>query len=130
MTSIIISGHGGYAAGMKGNLHMLMGDISGVQYVDFDEHDSEADLAAKLSAAVDACEEGEILFACDLAGGSPFRQSCILCIEHPNRVTIAGLNTATYAELFNNLELSAWELIDLANESIPLTVMHFPQERL
>ena len=38
-------------------------------------------------------------FACDLTGGSPFRQACLLAVEHPNMVVVAGLNTSGFADI-------------------------------
>lgn len=127
MAGLIIVGHGGYGTAIRQTLHMLMGKTEGVAYLDFTEDDDINTLAAKLKEAA-AKFDGEVLFACDLAGGSPFRQSAMLSVERPGTFAVAGLNVAAYAEMVNNLELPAEELLELGVEVTQSTILRFPEK--
>lgn len=126
MTRVIVTGHGGYATAMKRNLAMLVGELEGFYYVDFNEADSLDILRSHLDEALSQTGDGDVLFACDLAGGSPFRTAALLCTEHPNWAVVAGINTSAYSEISFNLELPAAELAELACEVARETIMMYP----
>ena len=128
MTSVIVTGHGGYATAMKRNLGMLVGELEGFYYVDFNEADSLDILRGHLDEVLAQIGDGDVLFACDLAGGSPFRTAALLCTEHPNWAVVAGINTSAYSEMSFNLELSAAELAQLACEVARETILMFPEK--
>ena len=126
MTSVIVTGHGGYATAMKRNLAMLVGELEGFYYVDFNETDSLDILRGHLDGVLSQIGDGDVLFACDLAGGSPFRTAAELCTEHPNWAVAAGINTSAYSEISFNLELSAAELAEMACEVTRETILMYP----
>ena len=129
MTKVIITGHGGYATAVQNNLKMLMGEVEGYYYVDFNPEDNLGSLDEKLEGAIKRCGDNEILFACDLAGGSPFRQAAMLCLEHENRLAIAGLNSAAYAEMVYNLDMPLEALAELAIETTKSSILRFPEKK-
>lgn len=127
MTDVIVIGHGGYGTAMKNNLGMLVGELEGFHYIDFNPEDSLDILRGRIDdvlAGIDG--EREILFACDVAGGSPFRTAAMLCTEHPGWAVAAGLNTSAYSEVSFNLELSALELAEMACDVARETILMFP----
>ena len=129
MAHVIISGHGGYATAVKRNLTMLTGMTEGMTFIDFDEDDDLDTLVARLKEAAESCgEAADLLFCCDLTGGSPFRQSAMLCAGHPGWITVAGLNSSAYTEMVFTMELSASELAAKAMETTRNTVTRFPPE--
>ncbi|MEG1858320.1 MAG: hypothetical protein RR216_06230 [Pseudoflavonifractor sp.] len=128
MTNIIVTGHGGYAAAVKGNLSMLTGRTENMTFVDFNPGEDLDTLIAHLTEASQACGDGELLFCSDLTGGSPFRQSAVLCAGHPGWITVAGINAAAYAEMVFNLDKSAEELAEMAISVTKMTVARFPKE--
>lgn len=129
MAHVIITGHGGYATAVKRNLTMLTGMTEGMTFVDFNEEDDLDTLIANLKAAVDALGDGaDILFCTDLTGGSPFRQSAMLCAEHPGWVTVAGINNSAYTEMVFNMDATAGEIAAKAVETTKNTVTRFPPE--
>ena len=69
-----------------------------------------------------------MLFACDLAGGSPFRTAALYVSEHPGCAVVAGVNTSALSELSFNTELEPAELAKLAIDVTKDTVMVFPPE--
>lgn len=129
MAKVIVAGHGGFGTAIKNCLGMLVGETEGMYYVDFNLNDNLDSLNQKLQDAIKRCREDEILFACDLTGGSPFKQCAMLCLEHPGYVTVAGLNVAAYSEMVYNLELSAQELADMATETAHATIARFPDQQ-
>lgn len=127
MTSIIILGHGGYGSAVKRNLAMLIGELENYYYIDFNEQDDLDILREKINEVLSGIDkENEVLFCCDVAGGSPFREAAMICAEHVNYCCVAGVNTAAYTELSFNLELSASELADMAIEVAKVSIMRFP----
>ncbi len=129
MTNVIIIGHGGYGTAMKNNLGMLMGELTGFHYVDFNIEDSLDILTAKIQTVLSGLEKNAgILFACDLTGGTPFRTAAMLCTENPHRIAIAGLNTAAYAEIAYHLDLPPVELAKMALETAKEAICVFPSQ--
>lgn len=127
MTGLIIVGHGAYGTAIEKTLCMLMGTTPGVSYLDFTEKDTIETLAEKLKDKAGQYE-GEVLIACDLAGGSPYRQSCLLCTQRPGTLAVVGLNMAAYAEMANNLNLPAEELLEFGVEVAQNTIARFPEK--
>lgn len=128
MSKVIVTGHGGYATAMKRNLGMLVGEMAGFYFVDFNENDSLDDLQKKLGEVLDGLPGEDILFACDLTGGSPFRTAAMMCMEHPRWAVVAGVNTSAYSEMSFNLELPPAELAKLACDVARKTIMMFPAQ--
>ena len=117
MTKVIVLGHGGYGTAVKNNLGMLLGELEGFYYIDFNIGDDLNDLDQKIKEVISGHEDDPILFACDLTGGSPFRQACLLAVEHTNMVVVAGINTSGFADIAYALDLSPLELANQAMEA-------------
>ena len=128
MSKVIVTGHGGYGTAMKRNLGMLVGEMAGFYFVDFNENDSLDDLHKKLGEVLGGLPGEDILFACDLTGGSPFRTAAMMCMEHPRWAVVAGVNTSAYSEMSFNLELPPAELAKLACDVARETIMMFPAQ--
>ena len=96
-------------------------------YIDFNEEDSLDILQGKLDELLAGIED-ELLFVCDLAGGSPFRTAALFVSEHPDWAVVAGVNTSALSELSFNTELTPAELAKLAIDVTKDTVMVFPPE--
>ncbi len=127
MTNVIVIGHGGYGTAMKNNLAMLVGELEGFRYIDFNPEDSLDILKGRMDEALAQVDEGaDVLFACDVAGGSPFRTAATMCLEHPGWAVVAGINTSAYSEVSFNLELSALELAEMACDVARETILMFP----
>lgn len=127
MTNVIIIGHGGYGSAMRRNLAMLVGELEEFFYIDFDEQDDLEILREKIAGVIAPLEGNDILFCCDVSGGSPFREAAIACTQRENCVCIAGVNTSAYSEISFNLELPASELADMAIEVARSTMIRFPE---
>lgn len=127
MTNVVILGHGGYGTATRRNMNMLVGAPESFRFIDFDEQDDLNILKEKINATLEELgADAKILFACDLTGGSPFREAAALCAQHEGWATVAGLNAAAYAEMTFNLELDPSALGELAMETAKLSIMMFP----
>ncbi len=127
MSKVIICGHCGYGTAIKNTLSMLVGETEGFYYVDFNFTDDLNTLNAKFKKIIDNLENEEILFICDIAGGSPFNQAAMLCLNNPKYVVVAGVNVATFAEILFNLNLNVSGLADLAVKTTLDSVKRFPE---
>lgn len=128
MTKVIVMGHGGYGSAMKRSLAMLMGELEGFYFLDFNETDSLDDLNRQIDQLLPELGEEGVLFACDVSGGSPFRTAAERCLQHPDWAVVAGINTSAYSEISFNLELSPRELAEMACEVTRDTVLMFPAQ--
>ncbi len=128
MTKVIVLGHGGYAEGIKNNLSMLLGDTEGFFYLDFYQNDNLDNFEIKIDEILKKVVGNQVLFACDLAGGSPFRLAAIKSAENCDYCTVAGLNAAAYSEMVYNLNMSAKDLAKMAADVAKDTIKIFPEE--
>lgn len=126
MTKVIVTGHAGYATAMKRNINMLVGEVPDFLFVDFNEQDDLELLRARFAEALRETEGNDVLFACDLSGGSPFREAALICTEHENYAVIAGLNTSAYTDMSFSLDLSPLDLAEQAAEVARQTILIFP----
>ncbi len=126
MTKVIVVGHGGYGSAMRRNLAMLVGELEDFYFLDFNETDGLEDLQTGMNQVLAEAGDGEILFACDVSGGSPFRVAAALCVEHPGWAVAAGMNTSALSEISFNLELPAVELAEMALDVTRETVLMYP----
>lgn len=126
MSKVIVMGHGGYGSAMKRNLAMLVGELDDFYFLDFNEGDSVDDLQAKIDQVLAQTGEEQVLFACDVAGGSPFRTAAVVCSAHPDWAVVAGVNTSALSEISFNTELPAHELAEMAAETARETILIYP----
>ena len=126
MSKVIVMGHGGYGSAMKRNLAMLVGELDDFYFLDFNEEDSVDNLQAKIDQVLAQTGEEQVLFACDVAGGSPFRTAAVVCSPHPDWAVVAGVNTSALSEISFNTELSARELGEMAVETARETILMYP----
>lgn len=125
MTKIIIAGHAGYGSAMKRIIGMLVGDVPDFIFVDFNEEDDLELLRKKYTDALKQADGCDVLFACDLSGGSPFREAALICQENNNYAVIAGLNTSAYTDMAFNPDLSPKELAIQAADVSRSTIIIF-----
>ncbi len=128
MSNVIVMGHGGYGTALKRSLAMLVGELEGFYFLDFNETDSLDDLDRQIDRVLSEIGEEGVLFACDVAGGSPFRTAAERCVQHPDWAVVAGINTSAYSEISFNLELPVQELAKMAVEVTRDTILMFPSE--
>lgn len=128
MTQVVVTGHGGYASAVKRNLSMLTGEPEGFLFVDFNEQDDLETLKGNLMDVMQKIGSDDVLFVCDLAGGSPFREAAYLCTTCDRYAVVAGINTSAFTEITFNRQLCARQLAQLAAEVTVQSVLVYPGE--
>lgn len=100
MIGIIVTGHGGFAAGMAANVKMLAGEEAEVTAVDFADGLTPEALEQKLAAAMDACAGCAFtVVLADIAGGTPYNRAATLSVGRPKVRVLSGANSSMLMEL-------------------------------
>ena len=126
MTKVVVLGHGGYGSAMRRNIEMLAGPQEDYYFVDFNEDEDTEILGNKIQAGLEQVGEHDVLFCCDLVGGTPFNVAATLCAEKSNYCCVGGLNTMAYLSMQYELESDAFALADMACSIAKEAVMRFP----
>ena len=126
MTKVIVLGHGGYGSAIRRNMEMLAGPQEDYFFVDFNEDEDMEILQGKLAAVLAEMGQHDVLFCCDLVGGTPFNVAAALCAENSNYCCVGGLNTMAYLSMQYELDATAFEVADMACGVAKEAVMRFP----
>ena len=89
---IIITGHNNFASGILSSLTMIAGTKDNVYAVDFLSDDNDLSLEGKFNKIIDENKDSEILFVCDLMGGTPFKVASKLAFTNDNYEVVTGIN--------------------------------------
>ncbi|SCJ06661.1 EIIAB-Man [uncultured Clostridium sp.] len=95
---MVLMGHGHYATGIESTVRLIVGKTEGVSYIDFLEEDSSDDLMKKAVKVVEENEDSNIVFICDILGGTPFNTAVKLSLENENIRVVAGCNVSSIVE--------------------------------
>ena len=89
---IIITGHNHFASGILSSLTMIAGTKDNVYAVDFLSDDNDLSLEGKFNKIISDNKDSEILFVCDLMGGTPFKITSKLAFTNNNYEVVTGIN--------------------------------------
>ena len=89
---IIITGHNNFASGILSSLTMIAGSKDNVFAVDFLSDDNDMSLEGKFNKIIEENKDSEILFACDLMGGTPFKVASKLAFTNNSYEVVTGIN--------------------------------------
>lgn len=103
MLSVVITGHGNFATGIKSMLDLVLGDCDNTYFVDFSENMNSDDLQ-KIFKDIFLQSEKNVIFLCDIAGGTPFNQASILLHEHNRKGVIGGISIPLVLEVLDQRE--------------------------
>lgn len=112
-------GHGNYATGIKSTVKLIVGPTEGVNYIDFLEEDSSETLIKKVEKAVEENKSSNIVFVCDILGGTPFNIAVRIAIDNKDMAVVAGCNVNSIIETIMTKDL--FELDELTNGLIEKT---------
>ena len=98
MRKIIITGHGRYASGIGSAIETIAGKNDNIYYVDFTEDDTDITLKEKFNSIIKENHDGEILFVCDILGGTPFKVAAEIVNDSPNMELVIGCNVGGLLE--------------------------------
>ena len=89
---IIITGHNHFASGILSSLTMIAGAKDNVFAVDFLSDDNDESLEGKFNKIISDNKDSEILFVCDLMGGTPFKVASKLAFTNDSYEVVTGIN--------------------------------------
>ncbi|MGL5313867.1 MAG: hypothetical protein ACRC92_11535 [Peptostreptococcaceae bacterium] len=110
---IIITGHGNFGSGLKTSLDLIVGNHDFIKTVDFTQEKSPEDLKEEIKNTVAETNNKVYIFT-DLVGGTPFKVSSELTLEHSNIEVLCGTNLPMLVESTMMVSLGC----DLDSESI------------
>lgn len=118
MVGCIITGHGGFAPGLKAAYGMIGGDAEDFVDVAF-TNENAADYPSSLTAAMDdlLARNGGVVVFCDLMGGTPFNQAMIAAAERSGVEVVAGTNLPMLLECLSSRDgMTAAAVAELAQQ--------------
>lgn len=92
MSGIIITSHGDFASGLLHAAEMICGKQEHVCVVSLHADEGPDALKEKLLKAVDEVDSEEIVFLCDIWGGTPCNQAHLLVDGNAHYALVAGIN--------------------------------------
>lgn len=117
-TILLITGHGSFATGIQSSLKLLLGENKDLYFIDFDEDDTDLTLKQKITEVLDKNTNSQVLFICDILGGTPFKVSVEISNFNDNMEVVTGCNIVSIIEAFFKKEsLSISELADFIVET-------------
>jgi PTS system N-acetylgalactosamine-specific IIA component len=123
---IIISGHGTYATALKNTIELVAGANTDMYFIDFLMTDTETTLQGKIHTVLNKNIEKQVLFVCDILGGTPFKIAAEIANNNTNIEVVAGVNVGSIIEvMFQKDELSISDLSDLIIEASKKSTIKF-----
>lgn len=118
MIGLLVTGHANFASGLTSSLELICGEPTHYAYVDFLSDYSVEDLERELNKAIESLSDCDSILICsDLIGGSPFKSSVVLSLEHENMRVVAGVNLGMLVEV--NMSRQFIDDVDsLANQAV------------
>lgn len=96
--NVIVSGHGSFATGIKGALHLLTKIPDTFQFVDFKDGFSDETLRQKFQNILNDDSGEQVLFFTDLLGGTPYKVAAEFAVKSENIKLVAGCNLGSLLE--------------------------------
>lgn len=123
---IIISGHGNYATGIQSSIELIAGKNKDIYYVDFTAEDTDLTLKEKMNCLLNENSSAEVLFICDIIGGTPFKVAAEIANYNDNMEVVVGCNLISMIEAsFSKDALSIKELAEFTVDSCKKSIMVF-----
>lgn len=94
---VIVTGHGTFADGFKGALHLLASVPDNWSFVNFSEGMSDKQRQAKFETILGS-DPKPTLFFTDLAGGTPYKVAATLASKNPQLAVVSGCNLGSLLE--------------------------------
>jgi PTS system mannose-specific IIA component len=115
---VIFVGHGGFPAGLRDAVEMILGAQEHVAIVALPPDGSSELVAEQVSAAVDLLggTDGALVLA-DLMGGSPANAVGLLALRDPRLHLVSGLNLPMALEVLTSVATTAAELAAVAESA-------------
>lgn len=95
---MIVTGHGQFATALQSTFELLLGPTDVLHFVDFTATDTDTSLKECFERILAANEDRQVLFVCDILGGTPFKVAAELALQAENREVVAGVNIGSIIE--------------------------------
>lgn len=123
---IVLSGHGKYATGMQSTLELLAGKNKDLFFIDFTADDTDITLKEKFAAVIEENKDSEVLFVCDIIGGTPFKVAAEISNSSESMELVVGCNIGGILEMvFMKDNLSLTELAENMVEGSKNSTLRF-----
>lgn len=119
MTQLIVLGHGHFATGLQSAVEQIIGFYPNCAFFDFPSEKTPEQLEKEINNVLSGKSKDEnILFCCDILGGTPFRIASLMQQHYPNMEVVVGTNLQMLLEVIMALSDVPFEqLITLSFES-------------
>lgn len=125
-TKFIITGHGNYATGFQSTIELLLGKNEDIYYIDFLLADNDITLKEKMSEVISQNPDSQILFICDILGGTPYKIAAEIANFNDRIELVVGCNIMSIIEgSFQKDNLALEDLANFIVESSKNTTMKF-----
>ncbi|MBC8587425.1 PTS sugar transporter subunit IIA [Paratissierella segnis] len=94
----IICGHGQYGTALQSTIELLLGKNKDLHYIDFLEDDNDVSLREKMFQTIEQNSNSQILFICDIMGGTPFKLAAEIANDNEDIEVVAGCNVMSIIE--------------------------------
>lgn len=120
---IILTGHGNYATGLKSSVNLIAGVNNDLYAVDFTVEDSDITLKDKIKNILNENADSQVLFVCDIAGGTPFKVAAEIANYNDNFEVTAGCNISSLLEVLFQKDMltiseSAEHIVNISKNSV------------
>ncbi|CUH95135.1 hypothetical protein P22_1204 [Propionispora sp. 2/2-37] len=110
---MIVTGHGQFATALQSTFELLLGPTDVLHFVDFTAADTDKSLKECFKRILAANEDRQVLFVCDILGGTPFKVAAELALHDANREVVAGVNVGSIIEaIYQDEEMPVQALAD------------------
>ncbi|WP_027632793.1 hypothetical protein [Clostridium hydrogeniformans] len=116
---IVLMGHGNFATGLGSSIKLIAGPTEGVHYIDFLEEYSSETLMEKATKVVEENKGNNIVFICDILGGTPFNTAVKISLEHEGVRVVSGCNMNAILEVI--MMKDSFQLEELTDELVEKT---------
>lgn len=96
---IAVSGHGNFASGLQSSIELLAGKNEDVYFIDFAVNDTDITLKEKFNSILSENPDSQVLFVCDILGGTPFKTAAEVANDNDNIEVVTGCNVGSIIEV-------------------------------
>jgi PTS system N-acetylgalactosamine-specific IIA component len=124
---IVITGHAHYATGLLSSFEMIAGKNNDIIAVDFVDND----VSKEYIEIVKKNTYNNILFICDLVGGTPFKEVSKIAYDRNNVEVVVGCNLGALLEI--SMLIGSLNLNDLVSKIIVSSqknIIHFDKNKI
>lgn len=126
---IIITGHGKFSTGLKSSIELVIGETHNIFFVDFLKEDSSEILKEKYMKVIKENNIENLVFVCDLLGGTPFNTAVQISAEYEHFKVVTGCNlNAILESIILKDNCSVEEVSTLLVEKTKSTVLEFLED--